>query len=349
MKNMLIGQNSEIVEHALGVKEDSAKYATSFQEAVDKFAIQLEYIERRCQDALANPDEMLILTTKAMMDMCNAAERLEIAVNFDAAALKEARIHLRERTNLIFSRSFFNRGRTWPQGHPGDYSMIEFLYRNTPVSNGIGAYLDRYFLATTLSVAVRERKETLRDLLADELKKRSQPRILDVACGSCRELLELASDIERTQARVTCIDFDSDALDFALQRISHVGTASESMAFRKYNALKMVNHERNVKEFGMQDVIYSVGFFDYLDDELLVRLLGSLFALLSPGGTLIASFKDCRRYRTFDTSWLLDWDAFYQRTEENMWDLLSRAGIPRTSLTMTREKSGVIVFFLATK
>ena len=51
------------------------------------------------------------------------------------------------------------------------------------------------------------------------------------------------------------------------------------------------------KEFGMKDIIYSIGFFDYLPDEFLVKLLSSLYLLLKPGGKLIASFKDANRYR----------------------------------------------------
>ena len=73
----------------------------------------------------------------------------------------------------------------------------------------------------------------------------------------------------------------------------------------------MINHERNLKEFGQQDVIYSVGLFDYLDDDVLTRLLGTLYRLLSPGGRLITSFKDSRRYATFDNKWLLTGMLFY--------------------------------------
>lgn len=349
MESVLMYDQAPAKELTGFVREETASYKAELDRATELFNERMSIIEKRCQESNANPDEMLIVTTKAIMDMCNAAEQFELRVGFDKATLKQIRSRFREATNRFISKSYFTRGREWPQGYPGDYQIIESIYRNTPVSNGIGYYLDRYALATTLSVAVRERKETLRDLLAEELSSRNGLNILDVACGSCREVFELASDIQRTDAKVICVDFDSDALDFAANRMSGAGLISDNITFSKYNALKMVNHERNLKEFGMQDVIYSVGFFDYLDDDLLIRLLGSLYKLLSPGGKLITSFKDCSRYRTFDTSWLLDWDAFYQRTEEDMRDILDRAGIPREALTTTREKSGVIVFFTATK
>ena len=97
----------------------------------------------------------------------------------------------------------------------------------------------------------------------------------------------------------------------------------------------------------MQDVIYSVGFFDYLGDDALVRLLGSLYRLLNPGGTLIASFKDRLRYRTQEYHWFVVWDGFLQRTVDDVWRLLDRAEIPRQAVSTVRERSGVIMFFSA--
>jgi len=96
-------------------------------------------------------------------------------------------------------------------------------------------------------------------------------------------------------------------------------------------------------------VIYSVGLFDYLDDNTLIRLLSSLYESLSPGGKLIASFKDCRRYSTFIYHWLINWNGFLQRTEEDVWALYEKAGFLRSAVTTVREKSGVIAFYTVTK
>jgi hypothetical protein len=111
----------------------------------------------------------------------------------------------------------------------------------------------------------------------------------------------------------------------------------------------MVSHERNLKEFGLQDVIYSVGLFDYLEDDSLIRLFDSLLSLVKENGCLIVSLKDCRAYRTFDTSWLLNWDAFFKRREEDMWRLFEAAGIERSRIEAKREPTGVILFFTIRK
>lgn len=349
MEQTLVYQNDAAQELTGRVREEQKQYTEEMDAAIDRFGERMAYIGSRSAEPEANPDELLIVLTKAIMDLERASERYERQVNGDPAAIREIRARLRKRTDQVFAESYFHHARVWPQGYPGDYKMIEFLYRNAPISRGAGQYLDRYFLATTLSVAVRERKETLRELIKAELDVRTGPHVLDIACGSCREVFELAPEILRSGATVTCLDLDADALAFSANRLKHAGIPDEQLAFRQYNALRMVNHERNVREFGMQDVIYSVGFFDYLDDEVLVRLLATLDRLLLPGGMLIASFKDSRAYRSFDTSWLLDWDAFYRRREEDMWGLLERSGVDRSRVTTKREASGVILFFSVKK
>ena len=61
----------------------------------------------------------------------------------DKNIIRDAQIRFREKTNPILSKSYFiNRARTWPQGYQGDYKMLENIYRNTPLSDGIGYYLD---------------------------------------------------------------------------------------------------------------------------------------------------------------------------------------------------------------
>lgn len=285
------------------VSEQQEQYVDRLNKAIDEFNMKLNYIDKRSVDQAASPDELLIVTSKAIMDMADACEEFECNCIFDKTALKQAQISFREKTAELFSKSYFmNRARTWPQGYAGDFQTLEGIYRNIPLSNGVGYYLDRYFLATTLPSAVRDRKDFLRNLLRHELGRRQDPKILDIACGSCRELIELASEIKTAGARVTCVDFDSDALGFAADRLAFAGLPSEHTTFRKYNALKMTNHDRNLKEFGTQDIIYSVGFFDYLRNITLVPLLSSLYGLLNPGGILIMSFKDCRRYRPRNTT-----------------------------------------------
>ncbi len=350
MPNELTYQEEKIQEWTGFAAEKRAEYhQIELVEQIEQFNSTLENIERRYHDSKESLEELAKATTKAMHAMSYVFESFETEIK-DKAIIQAARIVLREKTDKFFRQSYFmNRARTWPQGYPGDYLTLEGVYRNTPMSAGIGFCLDTHFLSSVLGMAVRGRLATLSELLKAELVKREKPSVLDIACGSCRELFEIAPEVKESGARLTCIDFDSDALAFSSNRMTFAGIEAAQMVFRKYNALKMVSHERNLIEFGMQDVIYSTGFFDYLDDDVLIRLLNTSYQLLNPGGTLIASFKDSRRYRAQEYHWFVDWNGFYQRTEDDMRSLLHQAQIPAASTKMLRDSSGVICFFVAAK
>lgn len=318
--------------------------------AIDRFIAGFENIEKKCLIPGHDQDEIMKLTRQTFMNMKKACELFEEENRDNKKQIKEAQKKLRGRTNPISAKSYFwSRVLTWPQGYPGDYKTLEAFYKNTPQSTGIGFYIDRYILSTELGMAVRGRKEALKNLLLKELRKHEKTKVLDIACGSCRELVEISSDIEANNSHVTCVDLDSDALAFSAARLSTTGVSMDRFTFRKYNALKMISHERSLKEFGMQDIIYSTGLYDYLESAVLVRMFRALYQLVNPGGTMIISFKDCKRYSTFDYHWVSDWDTFYQRQESDCWKILEDAGIERKNVATAREESGVILFFMVSK
>ncbi|MBA4323231.1 MAG: hypothetical protein C0408_10480, partial [Odoribacter sp.] len=271
----------------------------------------------------------------------------------DKDIIRDARIRFHEKTNPILSKSYcINRARTWPQGYQGDFKMLETIYRNSPLSEGIGYYLDLCSLNVPLAEAVRNRIKKLEDILRDELLKKEKPSVLNIACGSCREVFELATEIEKSGAKFTCIDLDNDALSFAANRLSYTNISpliSNQVKLRKYNALRMFDHELNMSEFGKQDIIYSVGFFDYLPSDFLANMFRALYNLLNPDGILIASFKDAHRYRHQDYHWIADWDGFLQRNEEDFRSIFSEAKIPDSAISEMREDTGIIVFYVISK
>lgn len=331
--------------YRVGIKLDYIKY---LDEAIDEFNNQLKDIEERCFNPKEDPDKLLNAITIAISDAMNACEEFEREVK-DKDIIRDARIRFREKTNPILSKSYcINRTRTWPQGFQGDYKTLEGVYKNTPFSDGIGYYLDLYMLNAPLAHAVRNRIKKLEELLRDEILKRERPFILNIGCGSSRELMGLVPEIKESNASVTCIDSDNDALAFAQSRLYYTGVL-EQVEFRKYNALRLFDYELAMSDFGKQDIIYSVGLFDYLPSDFLVKMFETLYNLLNPGGRLIAASKDARRYRSQEYHWLVDWDGFLQRNEEDFRDIFSDAKIPDSAISEVREDTGIIIFYLITK
>ncbi len=347
-KKQTLALNRTVEQESTTVSEERAKYNEILDIATEEFNKELEEIEKRCSTPHENPEDILATTKNVLNAAIAACEDFEKSVR-DKEVIHKTRIAFREKTNPILSKSYcINRTRTWPQGYQGDYKTLEVLYKNMPLSRGIGYYLDLCALNTPLAEAVRRRIKKLEDILRDELLKRQKPSILNIACGSCRELMGIAPEIMDSGAKIICVDTDNDALAFAQDRLSYAGILPQ-VELRKYNAIRMFDDEMNMLEFGKQDIIYSVGLFDYLPDDFLVKLLGALYRLLNPGGKLIAAFKDAERYRSQDYHWIVDWDGFLQRTENDFLAILSKADIPSSALSQSREETGIIIFYTAAK
>jgi len=323
--------------------------ATVLNDKIEQYIQQLGNLETLCNQSNVDQEKLLSDITMQTDSMLEACAKFEQHVS-DKYTIKAAQLYFRDKTNHIVSKSYcINRCRTWPRGQQGDFETLELAYKNYPLSEGIGYYLDKYLLSSTVGVAVRERIIKLRELLQEELKSRHAPRVLNLACGSCRDVFELATEIKSSGAKFICVDLDSNALDFARDRFSHAGLLSDSVELLTYNALRMFDYETAEKEFGLQDIIYSVGYFDYLPDDFLVKLLNTLYKLLNPGGSLIMAFKDAARYRSQVYHWLVDWDGFKQRVVPDFDRVLHLAEIPSSALSVTRAGSGTIIFYLAKK
>lgn len=328
--------------------EKKEEYIKLLNGSIERFNSQLEDIEKRC-NGMENNEEIMKEITRSMNNMVSVCEKYEQGVNYDRAMIKNAQIKFREKTNPIMSKSYsINRTRTWPQGYQGDYKTLEGIYRNIPLSEGIGYYMDRSFLNAPLAKGVRNRIKRIEEILRDEISQREEQSVLNIACGSCRELMGLTTEISESKAKIVCVDNDNDAIAFAQNRLSYTDILSQ-IEFYKYNALRMFDYELNKMEFGMQDIIYSVGYFDYLPSGFLTKMLNALYGLLNPGGRLIGAFKDSGHYRAQEYHWFVDWDGFLQRTKDDFDSLFYHAGIPDNKLSISRDETGVIIFYVATK
>jgi extracellular factor (EF) 3-hydroxypalmitic acid methyl ester biosynthesis protein len=313
--------------------------------AVEEFNAAVKSIEADCEAPEANMQQLAQQLKSQLLRVETFCRGLEQQWEHDPEAIKRKQVEFRQRTDQSFTKSFFmHRARTWPQGYPGDYEIIEKAYNNQPLSAGLGQLFDQYFLSTTLANGIRYRRALMREILAEEMLARRAARVLNIGCGPCRELVELAPVIQQTRSHFTCLDFDAEALAYSADRMLACGL-QDLVEFRQYNALRMINAERNVREFGRFDVIYTIGLLDYLTDDVLVRIINSLYSTLQPGGVFIAVFKDSDRYDTIDYHWLVDWSGFFQRTRHDSWRLIEAAGIPHDAVTVQRSQDDVMIFY----
>ncbi|RMG74393.1 MAG: class I SAM-dependent methyltransferase, partial [Nitrospirae bacterium] len=317
--------------------------------ATNQFIKQFFEVEELLNEKDIAAETVYARLRRVFNEFIDRAELFETGIS-NKELIEKCRKRFHQKTNPIFLKSYsFTRTRVWPKGYHGDYKTLEGIYKNTPLSDGIGYYMDLYALNLTLARGVQNRLRILTDILSQELEKRQNPKILNIACGSCRELMELLPLIKSSKARITCIDTDEDALSFAYNRLSSASNITNHIDFRYYNALRFFDYEILERDFSKQDIIYSVGLFDYLQTDTLVKILRNLYNHLNPKGTLIAAFKDVRQYRPQPYHWFMDWTGFLQRKEEDFLEILKEAGIPDGEVRQSRDDTKSIIFYVITR
>jgi extracellular factor (EF) 3-hydroxypalmitic acid methyl ester biosynthesis protein len=249
-----------------------------------------------------------------------------------------------------FMRSrFVERTYYKPKGYAGDFMMMEMIYRNEPDGDGkFGKVIDSWCLQQTAARAIRARRKLLGGLIRQHCDERSREqgpiRIMNLACGSNRELFDFLQSCDySSRIEATCVDIDSEALQYTNQ---HVNTFSHNASIRLMNenlvrwALGKVKHE-----FGTNDLVYSSGLTDYLDNELFSRLINRCYQHLKPGGLLIVgNFSPDNPDRMF-MDYFLRWQLIY-RTEQQLQKFFVDSPFGE-NVKIVVEENGVNLFALA--
>lgn len=228
-----------------------------------------------------------------------------------------------------FKSQILRRGYEKPLGYPGDYKMLELIYDNKSISDGIGGYFDYYFLNNPYAEAVRCRKLEMERILVQRINesKKDSLNILNLACGSCRELKEIYAMRKITyNGRITfrLVDQEEDALRFSEQSLGKFVNDKTRFLYFKENILKFHSDKSKYTNlFGKQDIIYSIGLVDYLPDRVLTKILNFCLDILDEDGELIITFKDKEKdpFAPLPPDWFCDW-KFVPRTEKDAFNLL---------------------------
>lgn len=176
-------------------------------------------------------------------------------------------------------------------GHRYGFSsgqMLDYVYENRPRGTGpIGRAIDRAYLDTPGWRGIRERRTNLiRTLTAIVLARRAQglpTRILDVAAGPGRYLLDLAEGLGADGLSIECRDADPDALARGRALAARRGLAN--VTYARHDAL-----DADVLPAirPRPDVVVVSGLYEILLDEAAIRRsLRGLAELLPCGGLLV--------------------------------------------------------------
>ncbi len=216
-----------------------------------------------------------------------------------------------------------------PLGYPGDYQIMNYVYEwarvgNTPYEK----LLHRIGIVTGECVGTRLRMT--QKILAETLAARPSQKPMNIAnlgCGSAYEVYDyLRIDRLPRAANFTLIDQDQRALTHAYEHaypevVRHGGMAKVQCIQASF--AQLLKAGALFKTLPPQDIIYSLGLYDYLSARRARALTHDLYAQVAPGGKLIlANVKKGRESCEWPLEFVTDWSLIY-RTEQDMLDMIS--------------------------
>jgi len=235
-----------------------------------------------------------------------------------------------------------------PFGYPGDFKIIDDIYRNQPFTVGFDRLWDNYFQQLAASCATRERKEDFKKFILDFVKKRKNQdiRIMNLGSGPAREikeLLEMDSEGIFKNVIFDCYDFDIRAINYAKQLLNN----PKNVNFFQKNAVRLALKKDIEDEIPYKyDLIYSAGLFDYFDERIATRLVHNLRKLLKRDGSIvIANFG----YKYNNSSvglmeWATDWYLIY-RTEDEFRKVFLDAGFSSKNLKLIPQDNNKVILY----
>ena len=283
-----------------------------FEEALAEMALHLRVAEQQFQQEVEVGQIMLRLLTalhgvrnrhspKVWEQLIPIAQKHAIARHFHEDP---------------FTRWSFEK----PRGYSGDAGLLDFIYRHPSkqpmldAASPMGKAVNAFTSESPACVAVRERRDLLAQYVDDVASSRGgEAEILTIAAGHLRE--GKMSQALKNGSIKRWLALDQDPLSVGAVASEFAGTAVEAIDGSVRTVLM------RSQTLGKFDFVYAAGLYDYLADEVAIKLSQRCLQMLKPHGTfLFANFAD----EISDDGYMetfMNW-ALLLRSEEDMWRIM---------------------------
>ncbi len=288
-----------------------------FKSYTDLFILQLKLILTECNhyestslesngssefSDFTNKD-IELLKNKLFHCLDNHLNELSILTkSYTAIQHKESANYFRSKISSFLQQApFWQRVLDKPRGYAGDSEMMQMIYRNNYEGPTLfGQLLHKHGINRPAAQAVRNRRKLIPKILSETEENRrlqnntSPTRVLSIACGPAWEMRDLIEEIgDHSRYEFYFLDQDIEALneakrgiDFIESQIAKSGSRVQTQ-FIQATVRKLLENHELVSQLGHFDFIYSMGLFDYLPDEVSLRLISRLSHMLAPQGQLV--------------------------------------------------------------
>ena len=220
-----------------------------------------------------------------------------------------------------------------PHGYAGDHELIDRMYQKWQSSNNHLYKWDKYFHYLDAAIAVRNRKDYLKNQIFKVSSNEEFPMVLNLASGPCTDLYEYFVENPDSNVMVDCLDLDANALEYGA---AICDAYSEKIEYIHKNAFRFSTTKK-------YHLIWSAGLFDYFNDKLFIRLINRMYSKLADNGELVVgNFSPANTTKGF-MEILCQW-YLHHRDEEKLTDLAIKGGVPEDKITINSEETGTNLF-----
>lgn len=187
--------------------------------------------------------------------------------------------------NILFLSKL---GKTSIEGESDSGINFDHMYQNAPAgANIFGVFIDRVLLNLPSVKATRNRKEIIIKILQNEVANnlilKRKARILDIASGPARYLVELLSGYNQDQIEILCIDKDRKSLNFG-----KILSRGKPIRYARADVLKSEHLKNLAKKISwLPNIVLISGLFEYKSDVFVKRVLSEVHSSLENDGLFI--------------------------------------------------------------
>jgi 2-polyprenyl-3-methyl-5-hydroxy-6-metoxy-1,4-benzoquinol methylase len=221
-----------------------------------------------------------------------------------------------------------------PFGYPGDFNLIDKIYRFDINEDEKYKNWDLFFQNQPGANAVRNRKDFFIEYCKNLALRKENAKVLILGSGPATDVFEFMSNFSGGNSiNIDLIDFDQAAIDFSKEKNKQF---NGQITYNKINALRYNSYK-------LYDLIWSAGLFDYFKDKHFTFLIRKYINCLAEDGEMVISNFSTRNPTKRLMEVLSDW-YLNLRTESDLYRIAADANVDKELVIVDKEPLGINLF-----
>jgi extracellular factor (EF) 3-hydroxypalmitic acid methyl ester biosynthesis protein len=235
---------------------------------------------------------------------------------------------------ILNENTLIGHGFVKPFGYPGDFRLIDKIYRFDINQDSVYKNWDLFFQNQPGAYAVRNRKDFFIEYCSKLISKKENSKVLILGSGPASDVYEFLSNFSGgNNINIDLIDFDQSAIDFSMKKNEKF---NDQISYNKINALRFNSYK-------LYDLIWSAGLFDYFKDKHFTFLIRKYINCLEEDGEMVISNFSTKNPTKRLMEVLSDW-YLNLRTESDLYRIASDANINKELVSVDKEPLGINLF-----